>query len=256
MLCLWFPFTDGTIKNYGLINDESITGTSSTFVDDGKLGKCLNQGQIDISADITAKILNNQELTICFWLYVDAEEGSTTKRNLLFGNNSMGANNNRKFSLFQYPTCNDLYLSWMNDTENKTFFGYSWSGILPSYTWTHVAVTYNNPHISVYINGELFKTASGVSESSSFSYDTRIIWSNAYRKLNDFRIYNECLSPKQIQLISKGLICHYPLSNIDGKIGGRNLLSNSQTLLNYSMAEYLVDSSNNLLTDGSNRLYT
>lgn len=228
MLCLWLPFTDGTTKNQGLIQDGITTGVTPTFINDGKLGKCLNQGQIDMSADTTAKILNNQELTICFWLYVNAEKGSTTKRGMLFGNDSMGENSNRKFSLFQYPTCNDLHLSWMNDTKDKAFLAEILKGILPSYQWTHVTITYDNPTTSIYINGIKKYTCSGISNSSSFAYNTRVVWNNAYRYLNDFRIYNTCLSPRQVKEISKGLVCHYTLGEVDGKIGGRNLIKNGK----------------------------
>lgn len=247
MLCLWLPFTDGTTKTQGLIQDGITTGVTPTFINDGKLGKCLNQGQIDMNADTSAKILNNQELTICFWLYVNAEEGSTTKRGMLFGNNSIDDNDNRKFSLFQYPTCNDLHLSWMNDSKNTTFFQSFSNGVLPSYKWTHVAITYENPKIAIYINGKLFRTGYGISNSSSFAYNTRVIWNNAYRKLNDFRIYNECLSPRQVKEISKGLVCHYPLGEIDGKIGGRNLLQHS-SLVGEQLMCYTIDSMNSVTT--------
>lgn len=228
MLCLWLPFTDGVIKNQGLINDEFITSIDPTFSNDGKLGKCLEQGQFDMSATMTSKILNNQALTICFWIYVNAEEGSTTKGGTIFGNiNTNVEFNNRKFSIFQYPTCNDLHLSWMNDAAKAFMMTPIYKGVLPSYQWTHVTVTYHNPTMTVYINGIKKYTYSSVSNSSSFEYQTRVVWQNAYRKLNDFRIYNECLSPRQVKEISKGLVCHYPLGEVDGKIGGRNLLQHS-----------------------------
>lgn len=227
MLCLWLPFTDGMIKNQGLINDEFITSIDPTFSNDGKLGKCLEQGQFDMSATMTSKILNNQALTICFWIYINAEEGS--KGGTIFGNtNSNVEFNNRKFSIFQYPTCNDLHLSWMNDAAKAFMMTPIYKGVLPSYQWTHVTVTYHNPTMTVYINGIKKYTYSSVSNSSSFEYQTRVVWQNAYRKLNDFRIYNECLSPRQVKEISKGLVCHYPLGEIDGKIGGRNLIKNGK----------------------------
>lgn len=227
MLCLWLPFTDGVIKNQGLINDEFITSIDPTFSNDGKLGKCLEQGQFDMSATMTSKILNNQALTICFWIYVNAEEGS--KGSTIFGNiNNNVEFNNRKFSIFQYPTCNDLHLSWMNDAAKAFMMTPIYKGVLPSYQWTHVTITYHNPTMTVYINGIKKYTYSGVSNSSSFEYQTRVVWQNAYRKLNDFRIYNECLSPRQVKEISKGLVCHYLLGEVDGKIGGRNLIKNGK----------------------------
>ena len=246
MLCLWLPFTDGVIKNQGLINDKFITSIDPTFSNDGKLGKCLEQGQFDMSATMTSKILNNQALTICFWIYINAEEGS--QGGTIFGNiNTNVEFNNRKFSIFQYPTCNDLHLSWMNDAAKAFIMTPIYKGVLPSYQWTHVTVTYHNPTMTVYINGIKKYTYSGVSNSSSFEYQTRVVWQNAYRKLNDFRIYNECLSPRQVKEISKGLVCHYPLGEIDGKIGGRNLLQHS-SLVGEQLMCYTIDSMNSVTT--------
>jgi hypothetical protein len=51
-------------------------------------------------AAAASQILNNQEFSFACWLYVAATSGSTTDRAMIFGNDSMGENNNRKFSIF------------------------------------------------------------------------------------------------------------------------------------------------------------
>ena len=214
-LMIWLPL-NGHINNQGLLDVDLITTATPTYTD-GKLGKCLHTGGIKIPAADTAKILNNDELTIAFWVYVNADEGNTTDRELLFGNNDMTANNNRKFSLFQYPTCNDFHWSWMNDEASKTYHTGVVKGVLPSYKWTHVIVVYKNPTINIYINGELKYSASGVvSNSSTFAYDTQMIYNSEYHMFNDYRIYNNAISPKEIRILSQGLMCHYPLSG-EGK---------------------------------------
>jgi hypothetical protein len=47
--------------------------------------------------------------------------------------------------------------------------------------------------------------------------------------MNDLRIYDECLSQKQIKEISKGLICHYKLGghSINNNLAIDNLLVNA-----------------------------
>jgi hypothetical protein len=115
----------------------------------------------------TALVLNNEEISFCFWI-----KPINTGHTLIFGNESMSANNNRKFSLFQYPTANDLHLSWMNDAANTTFLGTVITGAFPSNTWTHCTITYKNPVCKIYLNGELKTTLNGVSNSSSFAYNT------------------------------------------------------------------------------------
>ena len=218
-LQLWLPL-NGDIKNYGLCNAE-LSYSNLSFEDSGKIGKCLSTGGIVMSAETTGKILNNNAITISLWLYVNAPTGSDN-RAMIFGNEEMVHNNNRKFSLFQYPTCNDFHYYWMNDSPDVFNAGLV-TNVLPSYQWTHIAVTYDNPNICVYINGELKYTSSGVSNSASFHYTTNVIHNSPYHKVNDFRLYDECLSPKQVKYISQAMICHYPMGNIDGKIGGRNL---------------------------------
>lgn len=212
-LQVWLPL-NGSIENQGLLGSELITNGPEINYDDGKLGKALHRGGLYMTAEQTAKVLNNQEITICFWVYVNADTGSDN-RNMLFGNGVMYENANRKFSLFQFPTCNDLHYSFMNDAANVVFAAKVLSGVLPSYKWTHVAMVYKNPTIKIFINGELRYTETDkVSSSSTFAYTTQVIYDSLYHKFNDYRLYDNALSDREIHEIAKGLVVHYPLSDV------------------------------------------
>lgn len=211
-LMVWLPL-NGDLTNQGL-SGEITQITAPVFVNNGKIGKAMSTGSAKLTAAQASNILNNNQMSFCFWIYVNAATGDTTNRAMIFGNGGMGANNNRKFSIFQYPSCNDLHLSWMNDAASTTFIASVDSGVLPSYQWTHVAITYNNPVCTVYINGNKLVSRNGVSNSSSFAYDT-ILFSNIpnqARYLNDFRIYDHALSPKEVKELAKGLVLHYRLA--------------------------------------------
>lgn len=223
-LQVWLPMTN-TFENHGLLGP--LTQTSAPAYVNGKLGKALSTGGCKMSASQTASVLNNKAISICFWVYINADTGSTNNRTMFFGSDAMGENNNRKFSLFNYPTVNDFHWSWMNDAANTIFASNALSGVLPSYQWTHVAVTYENPNGTVYINGAQKHVFIAVSDSSSFVYETQVIYNSSYMYRNDFRIYDHCLSPKEVKEISKGLFLHYKLGGIDGYFCGRNLLKNS-----------------------------
>ena len=82
--------------------------------------------------------------------------------------------------------------------------------------------------MTIYINGikcstRQLKSLNGLSSATALigkrNNETYLL--EGY--LNDFRLYDECLSPKQVKYISQAMICHYPMGNVDGKIGGRNL---------------------------------
>lgn len=218
-LVAWYPL-NGDYKNYtGYDMDLTPSGTISYT--DGKIGKALHTGGFKWTAEQTANILNNDELSIALWIYVKGGTGSTSQRALIFGNSAMAAPKNRKFSLFQYPDCNSLHWSWQNDVTDRTFTDGRIDNCLPSNEWTHICVTYKNPVGKIYINGELRHTFNGVSNSSTFAYETPVIHDSTYHCLNDYRFYNHCLSESEVKEVSKAKILHYTMSSL---YGNKNLI--------------------------------
>ena len=232
-LQIWFPFTTGGTapSNKGLLDDISWTSEPS-FSTDGKLGYCITNGTCTMTAEQTAKVLNNDEFSFSCWIYINAdtgtkisgstEEGIKAGQNMIFGSHGM-----RLFTLFLYPTVNDFHWSWDNYGEVTGNFAVGHiSGVLPSYTWTHVALTYKNPNGTIYINGEKVEEFTGVSNSSSFAHETDVLSLVGGKKyFNDYRVYNNCISAKEVKELSKGLVIHNPFSGA----GADNLLSNSYT---------------------------
>lgn len=205
-LQVWLPFNNN-------INNQGVTGaltqvTAPTYVD-GKIGKAMSTGALTIPAATAAKFYNNKAMSFCFWIYTLANSSIGTP---IIGQSAMAAGDNRMFTIFQYPTSADLHLSWQNETATGTFLSGICTGYMPNNTWTHIAITYDGSTAKIYQNGIYKTSVSGTSARSNFSYNVPIP-NCAYRYLNDFRIYDEVLSEKQIKEIAKGLVCHYPLDN-------------------------------------------
>lgn len=206
-LQVWLPF-NGTLENKGLYDDKNLTisGTPN-WDDDGKIGKCLKGG-------ITISAINNPmqyEGTLAFWIYVDSESVGGQ----VFGNapTTAGADN-RKWSLFLFPNAFTLH-SWGCQKDDSTSANNSFviNNALPSGKWSHVVYAHNRKEQYVYVNGELINTTSWNSNADfTFDIKTQILYNNAKIKLNDYRIYDECLSKRQIKELAKGLIAHYRLS--------------------------------------------
>lgn len=219
-LVAWYPL-NGDMTNHGVGDASFSSATGAVFVNNGKTGKAL-QGTVKTfswTAAQTASLLNSKEFSISFWLYVDAETGSKTNKGMLFGNSSMTPPNNRRYALFQYPSCNDLHWSWQNDNASGTFIGDILYGILPSYKWTHVCVVYKNPTSYVYINNELKKTSTGTQTSTNWNVVTPVLYQNPYTRKCDYRIFNHAISAKEREEIYKSCILHYDFTTQDtGKI--------------------------------------
>ena len=233
-LRIWLPLDGNTINKGDLGSKLSESGI--TFADNGKIGgKCFSGGYISMTPEQSTSILNNNELTIAFWI----KPLDKTKNNIIFGDN-----NNRQFSLFQYYNSSSdkegttLHWSWggnginswlsgMNYDENDTPSSNTQTilpSVMPEKLWTHVCVVYKNPSLYIYINGKLRAVRhGGVSNAASFAQTTPIIHNSSYRYFNDFRIYNHALSLKEIKELSKGLMIHYKL-NFDNNT---NLLVNA-----------------------------
>lgn len=213
-LQIWLPLTNANrTQNHGLLGDLTITATPS-IIAGGKLGGTLNGGGYKMSADQTKMCLNNKEFSCAFWVKVT----SSAESKMFFGNDDP-----RQFSIFNYPTINDLHLSWANSAGTNVL-SFVDSGVFPTNVWTHCCVTYNNPTVTVYINGNVLRTYSYTCDLTDFAKETQVVHSATGRYLNDFRVYNHCLSPKEVKEISKGLVLHYKM---DDKIA-TNLVKNHQ----------------------------
>ena len=217
-LQVWLPLTKDT-RNQGLSN-VTVTNNGVTFTNGGKLGeKYFSAGTITIPASSSNSIFNGTHMSFSFWLKPVGTSGTS----VIFGQSNMSVGNNRMYSIFQYPTPNDLHISWQSETSNSTFIGFSISGFFEADKWTHCALVYDGSKLLVYKNGVLNGTYNGVNTRTAFNYDYPINGSSI-RCLNDFRIYDHCLSPMEVKELSKGLILHYPLNR--GGFGPSNLLKN------------------------------
>ena len=215
-LQIWLPL-DGNTNNLGLLGDAAITGNVG-FASTGKIGtKSMNSGKLTLSAKDADKILNNEAFSYCCWIYVNADPGTTAGCSAFFGRENMNSDGNRQFTMFQYNNVNSFHWSWQNDfvTDSSIFTGGGvLSDVFPSRKWTHFAMAYKKGEYKFYTNGNCIYTGNANSNSLSFSYSLPIVVCSSARYLNDVRLYDHCLSPKEVKEISNGLICNYKFSDV------------------------------------------
>lgn len=238
-LQVWLPLNGGT-HNQGL-DDKAVTSRGIVY----GTGKIAGQGA-KFNGDSNQYIhvgstgdFQYDEFTWSVWIYPTSF--STTQNHII----SNGRDYNKYgFNLLIY----NKNLSITSDISG----GAGFIATLTENTWYHIAISLKGNTIKCYLNGNLAKTFTSdsklnYSESSgltigkmSYSYGSTTAYFPFNGIIQDVRIYDEALSPKQVKLLSQGLVCHYPMGNIDGKIGGRNLLQNSRNLASLSLKDTLA----------------
>lgn len=133
-------------------------------------------------------------------------------------------------------TCYAFGLSQDNSQVDILCKGYNiyLTCAVPVNTWTHLVCTCDtNNVVRLYKNGEYINSSARSDKPDSDNANRAAIGRETYANgyftfngmLNDFRLYDHCLSPMEIKEISKGLILHYPL-NRNGW-GQENLIKNN-----------------------------
>lgn len=190
------------IENQGVSNIP-IINNGVTFVDGGKIGnKCASFNGNYFSLQ---NLSNFNAISVSFWM--------------------KPANTNQTGCLLNYRASVgvDLAIFLIDgkirfDAGGQTIFNYTYTT-----DWQHVTVTYDGNIKSLYINGILNQSvtinkviscsATKGTVGASSANTTSGSYNNYIGLLNDYRIYDHCLSPKEVKEISKGLVLHYPLND-------------------------------------------
>lgn len=203
-LQVWLPL-NGDLHNQGLSNIQFINNGATVDIN-GKIGKCYLFNGSNNFLKATYNFYNNI-YSVCTWVY---STSSTATQTICCDRTATGSG----FSIFLIggklridPGGNNLM--W---TTNYTY---------PINTWFHLTITYDGTNVFYYINGEYKEKKAFVISSSYWGNTTSIGASQTNNsnygnylngKLNDVRIYNHCLSAKEVEEISKGLVLHYKLN--------------------------------------------
>lgn len=217
-LQVWLPLSRGEIRNQGLANINFIN--NSLPIDElepGKIGYPTyffdNSGYIKESTyDWTN--FNTSEFSLCCWYKEPSPVASGNSQMICIGTSS-GWNNIRIGLLRR--TSNGYPLFSVSDGSTALQYNFTASNFTLD-KWNHITVTYNNGELKMYLNGALDKTlTTTITPVLNSSQHLGIgAASNGAEKLTghlqDIRIYDHCLSAKEVEEISKGLVIHYKLN--------------------------------------------
>ena len=218
-LLVWLPMTKD-LTQQGL-SDITVSNVGATLDNNGKLGKCYyfdgNAHYLEFSKSVGD--LYSGDFSYAVWL----KPMDDTRSVICSEYASSGASN----IAFELSASRQVRLYWDGSPDIS-----STGCILPKSQWTHIAITRSGNEAKFYMNGELKYTYTGTLSNRTSTAKIRL--GDDYRGgtsvsymgyMNDFRIYDHALSPKEVEVLSRGLVCHYPL-NGSGR-GGDNIMPNS-----------------------------
>lgn len=226
-LQVWLPL-NGDLTQQGLSGVEA-TNNGATINNEGKIGKCYQFGTASSGINIPSSVVQNfTECSVAFWVKIISWNASYAT---LF---QIGVNGrswqNYHFGILRNSTSSNLCFVISNGTSSSTTS--CLSSALQLNQWYHLTFTYNKDgYYRIYINGVLDKESYTETLIPNFASATKITIGQAndgqYQSnclINDVRIYDHCLSVKEIKELSKSLVLHYRLNNGGG--GPSNLLKN------------------------------
>ena len=207
-LIVWLPL-NGDLENQGLSN-VTVTNNGTTVDNNGKIGKCYSfNGSSNYITISSLEIPENFSISI----WGKWNSLNNWSRLLDFGSAVGGAGYG--------------FLIANNNTTSQMNFSYECGsgsvnvniGTIVLNTWYHIAVTFQGTNIKIYLNGTLVKTVTSAASvgghTLNYNYLGKSNWSQdalLNGKLNDFRIYDHCLTAKEVGELAKGLVLHYRLS--------------------------------------------
>ncbi len=209
-LQLWLPL-DGSLRQNGCSSVE--TALSGPTVVAGKIGNCYQFDGSDDYISLTGQILydtiqgGDKPFSIAMWIY-----HADTTRAVLFGDYGLSGAINFNIEL---STAHNVRFYWNGSPDNAP--GVSSVGAA---TWTHIAITYSGTKLIWYKNGiEVYSvdvTLSTKTKTTGSYYlgrDSRTGSTVLNGRLNDFRLYDHCLSATEVLEIAQGLVLHLKLDD-------------------------------------------
>ena len=222
-LLVWLPL-NGNLKNKGIGTLSSDFFISSPTYSAGKTGNNLKISSQQSNVVTIDELTNKKNVTISFWFCSNSGNTFGLWRDVI----SFGVSNGTTVSPFRMEASSSTgkNFGWFGNGILTTDSGCCWY-TLNLDTWYHITIVLNGTTIKKYINGglqETFTIPTSYANNYYFTGTMTLGDVSMYVSLADVRIYDECLSVKQIKEISKGLVLHYPLNS---GYGNENLLVNT-----------------------------
>lgn len=207
-LIAWLPLTHDTI-DYGSGSHTWATTGTVTYPA-GKLG---TSASFDASTYLTSDFEWNPQgpFSMCAWVKLDSTSTSSSRNTII--------RSSTKYSPSLDATVDEIrFFCWKNSADTTSIISVKPGAAIGD--WIHLAGIYDGTQYALYVNG----VQAGVRAYSDPFYNSGVmqiatVSTLGYKfhgQINDVRIYDHCLSQKEIRELAKGLCLHYPMNSLNG----------------------------------------
>ena len=250
-LKVWLPL-NGTLENLGLSTVPDGFGASATY-GTGKIGALAYNTNVSSTTKLWPELVGLTTFSIAYWF--KCEPVTSTAWSDLWGLQYSTSNNTiaymREERQANTYTDRTRFYFIKDTTKVDTYSYYGTALFTGANSWSHMTITKTPEEWKIYRNGTLLNTYTcSTYENSPGSltgnFYLGMAGSNGF--LNDFRIYDHCLSAAEVREISQGLILHYKLDEINDNYSKNNNTAWTNInigqyytiIFSYTMADFLA----------------
>lgn len=213
-LQVWLPL-NGNLQQVGLSNATVSGGVLSIG---GKIGQCYAANKNNRLV-ITHNIAATSEYTLSFWMKIPSAMNNATTwetaisyHAIVSSGGGVGSTNINWASYHNLKIYDDSNHQWLWAAPGSQFTYDKW------HLWTLTHTAYSaGVECKIYIDGVLINTYRNAEQPlkiapTTMYFGNNIVTDSLY--FNDIRIYDHCLSLKEVQELAKCLVLHYKLDDI------------------------------------------
>ena len=250
-LQVWLPL-NGDIKNQGLSNFNIVTN-NVTFVNTGKIGQCANFNGSNSYIYINNINLGDNWSYGC-WINTPISDSRGWEIVIILNNTGSDADSQLAFWVHQKE---NRFETLANTQYNSTISYAAYYG-----TWHHFFATFNGNVLTTYMDGIIVNTKTITAAQytgTNLTIGARCTGANGSSfgnyfqgQLNDVRIYDHCLSDKEVEEIAKGLVLHYKLDDTYAENSTIISCNITETAYNSPISKYGYNDTSNLIKTTGN----
>ena len=200
----------------GNANDSSGNGLNGTASNvswvNGKIGQAgsFNNSSINLGRDSRLNLVNSGSISI--WIKPDIAFPSTSTSNSfrsIIGKVSSGGTGQQSYFIDWYGSNSSNILRFgLGDSSGLTAATTSFN---PNQDWAHICATWNGTTMKLFVNGSLSSSVNQNRIMQVLNVDLRIgaFFTNWSGLIDDVKIFDHALSPKEIKLLSQAKVLHY-----------------------------------------------